>query len=357
MPDEPILHRYQATDRAEVFDFMRAMYPADVSARIIAQWAWKYDANPLNPPNGPTIYLVRIGSKLVAQMTTFRLPLWVAGSQCIAELRGDTVVHPDYRRQKLWRRARLEQPLETPIVIGWAGEIATRASISYGLVPGLMTPLVRVMNAGPLIERFTHSRLLGSIGAGAAASTRFVTAPLRRRRSSKVGARIRLDAFDDSVDRLWERARRAEKAMLVRDHRYLNWRYCQRPDATYSLFGVKRKSELAGFLVARTTTRQGTKWGYLVDFLAAENSSDVLSALIDDALDEFRGLRVAAVSCYATDPAARRTLLRHGFFPVPQREPSHFTRRIHRGRPDLQKFAALRQWYVTMGDGDYEMTF
>jgi len=357
MLDQPVLHRYQPTDREEVFDFIRAMFPADVSARIIAQWGWKYDANPFNPPDGPIIHLVRVGSKLVSQIATFRVPLWAAGTKCMAENRGDQVVHPDYRRQKLWQRVNLKQSVETPIALGWSGDISTRAAMVGGWVPGPVSKLWRVLDPGPFIERFTHSRLLGSLGAGAGAASWGAGAPLRRRRDRQVGARIRLDSFDESVDALWERARRADKAMLVRDHRYLNWRYCQRPDARYSLFGIKRNSELAGFLVARATTRDGIKWGYLVDFLTAEDSTDVLSALLDDALDEFRRLGVAAVSCFATDPASRRTLLRRGFFPFPQRDPSHFVRRIRRGRTDLQKFATLGEWYVTMGDGDYEMTF
>jgi hypothetical protein len=219
-----------------------------------------------------------------------------------------------------------------------------------------MTLMVRVLDAGPLIEHFTRSDFLGAIGTGVSKVARMACAPLHRRRSSAVGARVRLDSFDESSDALWERARRSEQAMVIRDRRYLNWRYCQRPDATYSLLGVTRESELAGFLVARSSILHGMRWGYLVDFLVAENASDVLSDLINDALEEFRRLGVAGVTCYASDPSARHALFRHGFFPVLQRDPTHFIRRIRRSRPDLQKFATLRQWYVTMGDGDLEMS-
>jgi hypothetical protein len=44
------------------------------SAEIVAQWEWKYDANPFNPAAGPTVYLVQIGGKLVSQIAAF----WVA---------------------------------------------------------------------------------------------------------------------------------------------------------------------------------------------------------------------------------------------------------------------------------------
>jgi len=355
--DVPTLHRYRLTDRPEVFDFIRAMFPSDVSARVMAQWTWKYDANPFNPPEGPTVYLVRVGSKLVSQIATFRVPMWMAGIQCLAEHRGEQVVHPDYRRQKLWHRINIKQSSETPIAFGWGREISIRAAMLSGWQPGPMTPLLRILDAGPLLERLAHSRLLGSIGAGATAAVRAAGAPLQRWRSSHLGARVRLDSFDESVDALWERTRRPDKAMVVRDHRYLNWRYCQRPDADYIRFGLKRESELAGFLVARAATREGMLWGYLVDFLAAEESSDVISSLIGDALEEFRRLGVAIVECYATDPSARRALFRHGFFPVPQRDPVHFTRRIRRSRSDLEKFADFQHWYLTMGDGDLEMSF
>jgi hypothetical protein len=166
---------------------------------------------------------------------------------------------------------------------------------------------------------------------------------------------VRLNAFDDRADRLWERARRPDRAMIIRDHQYLNWRYCQRPDATYTLYGVERGSELVGFLVARTTTYQGMRWGYVIDFLTPENERGVLSSLIDAALDEFRRSGVAAVGCYATDPTVRAALFRAGFFPAPQREPVRFIRRMQGTRKDLAKFNALKLWYVTAGDGDLEL--
>lgn len=143
--------------------------------------------------------------------------------------------------------------------------------------------------------------------------------------------------------------------MIIRDRQYLNWRYCQRPDQTYTLYGVERGSELEGFLVARITTFQGVRWGYIIDFLAPEKERGVLSSLIAAALEDFRRSEAAAVTCYATDPAARGALFRAGFLPAPQREPIRFMRRMQGTREDLAKFSALKLWYLTAGDGDLEM--
>jgi len=73
-----------------------------------------------------------------------------------------------------------------------------------------------------------------------------------------------------------------------RDHRYLNWRYCERPDATYFLYGFERGRELEGLMVARSNHYEGMPWGYLVDFLVPEGANEVLAALIDEAVDELR---------------------------------------------------------------------
>src|SRR5579872_675776 len=274
MSDDPVLQHYRTTDRADVFDFLRAMYPADISERVIAQWAWKYEANPFNPPDGPIVDIIRVDGKLIALLAGFRLNMWMGGIECLAECSGEWVVHPDYRRQKIWRRVGAMQPNEASIFFSWS-RLPARIAVGLKWTIEPMTPLLKILHAGPLIEHFTHSGLLASIGAGASAAARVVGTPLRRLRGRRDGARRRLEVFDDSVDALWERARRTRLGMLVRDHRYLNWRYCQRPDATYTLFGIEGALQLAGFLVARTGTHEGMPWGYLVDFLADENSNDV----------------------------------------------------------------------------------
>ena len=114
-------------------------------------------------------------------------------------------------------------------------------------------------------------------------------------------------SFDDRIEALWEHARRPCAAMVIRDQRYLDWRYRGRPDASYFLYGVERGAELAGILVARLATYRGMRWGYLVDFLAPENSLAALAALVDEALDELRRLDGAAVACFATDRSSKNT--------------------------------------------------
>jgi len=264
MDEVPVLHHYRASDREELFDFIREVFsPAD-SERLIAQWVWRYESSPSTLADDLDVTFIRVGDKIVGLMAACRLRMWMGGIECAGDGRGSWIVHPDYRGRNLWQNVGKLPRGFAPVQFGWS-RLPPRVGERLGRPSDPVRPLVRMLDAGPLFEYFTHSRLLRSIGTAVGTTIRFASSPWRRTSSSAV----RLNSFDDRSDRLWERARRPNSAMIIRDHRYLNWRYCQRPDASYTLYGIERASELEGFLVARTATYRGMRWGYLIDFLAA----------------------------------------------------------------------------------------
>jgi hypothetical protein len=353
--NDPIMRRYHPTDQPEVFEFLRASFSAEESARIIGQWAWKYESNPFNPPEGPIVFVTRQGTKVVSIVAGFRLPAWIAGSLCQVENLGTWVVHPDYRRQGIWWRVDNRQVYQAPIAIAWGRRLSAHIGTKGGWVPSQMNAMLRILDPGQMIEHFSGSRVLASLGAAAHTATRVITYRFRHSPFRNDTA-VRLGGVDERCDSLWEHCRSDDRAMVIRNSRYLQWRYMDRPDAEYLLFGVGHGSELLGILVARSTTRNSMRWGYLVDFLIAnKNAEGVFALLIQAALDEFRRRGAAAASCYASDPYCRHILNQHGFFPVPQRDPIHFSLKIHPDRPDLTQFMESRRWYITMGDGDLEL--
>jgi hypothetical protein len=350
MDEAPVLHDYHASDREDVFRFIREVYPAEESAYLINQWHWKFEANPFTPATGPDVAFIRIGGRIVGLSAGFRVQMWMGGIECGGEARGMWMVHPEYRKQNLWVKVKSRRPDIAPVQFGWTllpGYVGMRQNRPTDP----LRPLMRVLDAGPLVGYLTHSRGLAALGTAITNAARVGSSPLRSIRRTP----LRLASFDDRVDRLWERARRIDRAMIIREQQYLNWRYCRRPDASYTLFGAESGSELEGFLVTRIVTYLGMRWGYLVDFLAPEDKPAVLSSLVEAALDEFRAAKVAAASCYVTDSAARRVLFGRGFFVVPQRRPVRFMRWVRTRRTDLAQFREFKRWYLAMGDCDLEM--
>jgi hypothetical protein len=352
MTEAPTLVRYHPGDREEVFSFLREVYPLDVSARTIEQWSWKFEANPFTPESGPDVQLIRIGAKLVGISAGFWLRMWMAGVECEGECRASWLVHPDYRGRKLWQVTNQSSSTSAPVIFGWTS-LPKRIAQSMNWENNPMYALVRVLRPGAMLAQFAHSRAPVLTDG---ALVRGVSAPARAI-DSRAGSVVRLESFDARSDALWERARRSRSAMVVRNRQYLNWRYCQRPDATYLRYGLQRGDQSDAILVARIGEYRGMRWAYLVDFLAAENSSRAMRLLIRAAGEDFRRERITAVSCYATDPAVRRALFLSGFFPVPARKPIRFVHFIRKRRPDLARFRDIRSWYLTTGDGDFDMSF
>src|ERR1700683_4267312 len=202
-PNDPVMLRYRCAEQPEVFDFLRASFSSHESARIIGQWDWKYENNPFNPPEGPIVFITRQGSKMVSLVAGFRLPSWVAGTECEIENLGTWVVHPDYRRQRIWRRVDNEQIFGAPIAISWGRRLSARIGAKIGWSPTRMNAAVRILDAAQLIKHFSGSSVLASLSAAAHAAIRVISRPFRRN-AGHISI-VRLERIDERCDALWER--------------------------------------------------------------------------------------------------------------------------------------------------------
>jgi hypothetical protein len=354
----PIVQQFRMEERDEVFHFIREAFAPQLADRFIAQWRWKCESSPHTFPLGPAVYLMRLGDELVSLAAGFRVKMWMAGTICDAEALGQWAVHPRMRGRNLWTRAQIDgaaaKAIRSPMLFGW-NNLPYELRRRLGVMDMPVRPLVRILDSGPLLAHFAHSRTLGKIGGGVTAAARLLSAPLHRT-SDRGGKVVRLDTFDDRVDALWGRARRPNKAMIIRDQRYLKWRYRDRPDAEYLMYGYARGAELDAYLVARLGIYENVRWGYLVDFLAPEDSRGVLRPLIDEAVNQLRRDGAAGVLCHVNDKMTRAELFRRGFFPLPQRNPVLFGPFFTRPTELKDKFVSPDSWYVTRGDGDLELS-
>ena len=57
--------------------------------------------------------------------------------------------------------------------------------------------------------------------------------------------------FSKEYDDLWVRVRGSYAAIVKRDSKYLNWRYIDRPDATYYSFGAYNGKTLEGYCILK----------------------------------------------------------------------------------------------------------
>jgi hypothetical protein len=124
-----------------------------------------------------------------------------------------------------------------------------------------------------------------------------------------VGAELEVGSvprFGEDADRLWEARRSDALLAVVRDARYLNWRYADAHDATYVMLECRerRTGALRGIAVVRHCDFLLPKMTYLVDWLAAADDTDATVALVAEAehLASANGSRALATLFQHRDP-------------------------------------------------------
>lgn len=357
MDDTLPVVRYTKSDRDAVFALLRAASSRGASDRLIHQWDWKYDANPFNRGGEPYILLLKDGAQTIAMFGAVPVRVVIAGSERWVAQTGDWVVHPDYRGRGLSRRLLSHRLADTPLRFAWANALSRQAAHSPAARSVPLAPLVHPLDVGRIVLQLTGNRWLSRWSGAAVEHVRSLTRTPRRHPTLPGVSVAQATTFGPSSDVLWRQTCTDYPVMVVRDQRYLNWRFVERPDARYTVFVATRRSELVGYLILRVTEQAGMRWGYLVDFLVQHKSAALLALLIDVGIEHFRQQEVAAISCRATMPPYRETIRSRGFYPVRWGPQAYFHMRVELADPAVQAFRDERQWFVTMGDGDLEMSF
>ncbi len=157
---------------------------------------------------------------------------------------------------------------------------------------------------------------------------------------------VPLSAFDASCDRLFKRAAPAYGALIARHRTYLTWRYIDRPDARYRIYGVYRWRRLVGWGVFRRQEDQ-LVWG---DALFHPAHGAAAEALVSAAVAGEAKPPRELFAWFAHRPSWwRDVLMETGWQPVAEPNELSLIYGMHNA-PRAEP--ALRTLYYTMGDSD-----
>lgn len=157
------------------------------------------------------------------------------------------------------------------------------------------------------------------------------------RRGGDLGAVSRVERFDAATDRLYERVAPRLGNHLVRDARYLNWRYVESPRHYRALASED------GFAVVGHDERRGAALATLLELVAEPaGASALLRACVREAAGGADALLAVPSRCLP-----RGMLARHGFAPTPFRLDF-----LGKGLVDPLD-ARSRAWTISLGDTDF----
>lgn len=358
MPGQWEVAEYEPGDEQGIMRLYQLVFGEEMSDD---QWRWRYLKNPTGLV---TIILAKAGAQIVGQYALLPVRMKVGADTRVVALSLDTMVHPDYRGQgvfvELARRLYKDVALQgTPLVYGFPNEASHR-----GFVTGLgwvdlcdRVPLfVRPLSAEGILKGTVANRFLLAVGGRSGQMGMSLLLPARRIEVPD-GCAIRpVTSFDDRADELWRRASSAFGISLVRDQRYLNWRYVEKPGDSYTILILERAGDVLGYVVLKSVERFGLRIGFVVDLLAVPDQPSISRCLISEAVECFRKAQRAIISCLMLKHSPYIQALRaNGFLFLPARlHPQEMYVGVRR---NTEEYAAElitnpSNWYITWGDHD-----
>lgn len=341
-----IVH-YTRNDRARVFAFLERVHSPQQSERLKRQWDWKYDANPFNPGDTPELVLMQDRDEIIGLCGVIPLRVAVHGKEYPMVHPCDLVLAPMYRGRRLSERLINSYMHKNRMGFGWLNPASMRRTTNLlGASAKQLTPLVRILQPLALAQQLLPRKFCEHAPPAAAGEGIFS----RAYNQSNIA---RVSRFDARFDALWERARGEHLVIGVRDARFLNWRFAERPDVEYIHLCARRGAQVDGYIVLRVDAKRRVRIGYIVDMFGEDASLDLL---FDAAIRYFKSQKTHVLFGQFTAGAYRRKFYRRGFLPLLWHKRPYVYARVERREPELQVFGEVNRWFLTMADGDMEMS-
>lgn len=336
------------------------------AAYTTERWSWEYKNNPY----GFLAAVAEQNGRIVGHMGLFLMNLKVGDNIIRGSQACDLGVHPDFRGQGIFLaigKALMKRAGENGILLtyGFPNRPAYFGHLKYGWFDAARIPvLINCFNTYNVVVEKLYSRhkKLMILDPFVKKSSRFIDYHFRSERASERKPRSELNfgiheisSVDERMDEFWNRVSKDYGMIVVRDQRYLKWRFFDRPDFRYKVLVAEKNDDIEGYMVLSAEKSTYGKVGHIDDALAS--SEDAARNLIQSAFDFFTKKEVDLVECWMLEESIWYDLLREkGFVPMHLLVPSSKKRFIvHINSVQfLNQYQNTRKgWYVTYGDSDY----
>jgi hypothetical protein len=317
---------------------IRALEPGDAEAvlalrlrsfeglraeRERVRWRWEFEANPFRDSAVPLAWVAEDEGVLIGHYGMLPCRVALDGAPRAALAGVDFCVDPDRRRLGLGLQL-------TRTFVGTAGRDVLLVTSPTPAAAELMR------YCGAAILDADEEPCLWVLASGARVDES-AAAPRGIRLEEIASFDARFDALASELSARWP-------LVLLRDARYLNWRYRDYPFArARTVAALKERGGLAGFAIALPDDALGR--GYLCELCVPSADEAALDLLVADAARHARERGWGELYALHRDPVAARALERAGFVRV-----LGHGRRFVLHAPNARE--RLPGWYLTAGDGD-----
>jgi len=356
---------YNVGDEDKIVNLLKLVFNNwphfDLSCSPIDHWKWKYAKRPNQYIN---IYLAEHNSLIVGNESRIPLQAKVGKKILYCEQRGDLSVHPDYRGKGIFKKmhtATNDSSQKAGVMFSYAIE-GNPIVIKYLEKRGVPTlnkkvkNLFWINNYKKFLEKYDKKNIrLHSFGIFLYKLWNKIRYILFINNTVEETWVINnLQNFDDRFDDFWKMISKNYDYILVRNSKYLNWRYCDPRAGTYNIKAIEESGKILGYVVLRINKYQeNSPTGHIVDIQALPYRTNVLEALIQKSLKFFLDAEINQVNCWLIeDHPYVKSFKKYGFLDIRQQIYFDFIP-YNIDDTNLQNIiGSNREIYISMGDSD-----
>jgi len=270
---------YQSGDDEAIIELLKREFSAwdrQESPRDYLKWKHFED------PNGSIIVVAVIGEKIVGADITMLQKIKIGDSVYSSFFFSATVTHPDYRRRGVSRiMGDLSQSYygehnfkytysntENPIVI--KSNLKTHLLFPHKLIQ--MTRMNNTDHIYSLTKKYGFKVLSGI--------NKINNLLKYESENTDEFDIIKIDKFDENINKLFEEAILYHNYIVVKDSTYLNWRYCDPRGGQHIIHKAVQDGVTIGFIVLELSKTHSGYNGTIAELLALPGRDDVALGLL-----------------------------------------------------------------------------
>ena len=281
-------------------------------------WRWKLDHA---TPETPNVLLAMSADRPVFQYAGIPTLFSIAGSHVDAMVSVDTMTAPDFRRRGLltrvatdayarWRDAGISFVLGLPNE-QWGSRASALGWLPLFKLQRLVLPLrPEAMLAHRLsLPWLRQLPLVSTLWNGWLSRPPAADKEVEIRRVTTAGAEF---------DALWERCEPDAEFGVIRDRRWVQWRFLSCPSRRYQVRLAMRGRDPVGYVAWHLVESGGRRRAFLAEFSCLRPDPAARDTLLAELIRELRELDVEFLATLAAQGTRMHQWLRHAhFFPGP----------------------------------------
>jgi hypothetical protein len=349
---------YKPGDESRIQELFKFVFNRDMGkSESREHWDWEFLKNPSGLGE---IMLAVDGEKIVGHYAVIPERIKIKGVPVVGTLSLDTMVHPDYQGQQIFTKlaTSLYEDIGKkgmPITYGFPNQNSIHGIVNKLQWKEIATlPVLQLtIGAEKVITRALGSRLLGKAGSLFFGRKRLKETPASEGKEWKVE---KVTAFGEEFDQIFDQGSAGMNVTLIRDSKYLNWRFIEKPENDYESFSIADKERTYGYIVLKIEEKFDLKSAFITDYFSRGDNPSLDRQLISFGTDylNWRGVDIIVVVMFP-HISYYKILRKLGYFRIPKRlfpKDIYFCARTNSEEFDFDNLIDSRNWYLTWGDTD-----